>query len=112
MAVMIEPHKDHEMDPAAAGLGNRVAVLEVKVDGFATKVDEGFERVDRRFEQVDKRFEQVDKRFERVEDELLEQRREMKVGFQRLDDRFERMQRYFLGAAVAIIVAMLSAPHL
>ena len=115
MAVMIEPRKEDETDPVAAelaGLGNRVSVVEVKLDGLSAKVDEAFKHVDKRFEHVDKRFEQVDKRFERVEGELLEQRREMKAGFQKLDDRFVRMQWYLLGAAASIIVTLIGAPYL
>jgi hypothetical protein len=97
MAVMIEPRKEDETDPVA-DLGNRVSVLEVKLDGLSTKVDEGFE--------------QVDKRFERVEGELREQRKEMKAGFDRLDDRFVRMQWYLMGAAITLIVTLIGAPHL
>jgi len=87
---MIEPRKEDERDPVAAevaGLGNRVSVLEVKLDGLTMKVDEGFKRMDRGFEESEMRFE-------------------------KLDDRFERMQRHLLTAAVMIIVALIGAPHL
>jgi predicted RNase H-like nuclease (RuvC/YqgF family) len=94
MAMMLERWNDEKMDALAAkvdGMDVRLARVEVKVD---------------------ERFEQVDKRFERVESELHEQRletselrREMKAGF-------DRMHRSLLGAATAIIVAMIGAPHL
>lgn len=62
MAVMIEPRKDKEMDPLAvevAGLGSRVSVVEVKLDGLSTKVDEGFKQMDKRLEKLDDRFERM-----------------------------------------------------
>jgi len=83
MAVMIEPRNDDRID----GLAAQVAALTVRVD-------EGFR-------QVDKRFEQVDKRLERLEDR-----------FERLEDQFERLQRMLFGAAVAVILALIGAPHL
>jgi len=94
MAVMIAPRDEDRID----ALATQVAVI-------AVRMDEGFKRMDQRFEQVDKRFEQV-------EGELREQRRDMKAGFERVDDRFERLYRVLIGAAAAIIVAMISAPHL
>jgi len=74
MAVMIEPRKEEETDPAGAevaDLGTRISVVEVKVDGLSTKMDERFEQVDKRFEQVDKRFEKIDDRFERMHSLML-----------------------------------------
>ncbi len=94
MAVMIEPRKEDEMAPVAAevaGLGNRVSVLEVKVDGLSAKVDEGFKQVDR---------------------ELLEQRREMKAGFDKLNDRLAYALMAVIGACATIATAVLAAPHL
>ena len=44
--------------------------------------------------------------------ETRELRQEIKAGFERIDDRFERMQRMMLGAAVAVIVTLIGAPHL
>lgn len=91
---MIEPRKEDEMGPVAAevaGLGNRVSVLEVKVDGLSTKVDERFEQVDR---------------------ELLEQRREMKAGFDKLNDRLAYALMAVIGAGATIATAVLAAPHL
>ncbi len=66
MAAMIEPRKKSEVDPVAAeiaGLGNRVSVLEVKLDGLSTKVDDGFKRMDRGFEKFDERFERMQRHF-------------------------------------------------
>ncbi len=89
------------MDPVAAevaGLGNRVSVLEVKLDGLSTKVDEGFK--------------QVGRQFERVDGELLEQRREMKAGFDKLNDRLAYALMAVIGAGATIATAVLAAPHL
>lgn len=115
MAVMIEPRKEDEVDPVAAevaGLGNRIGTLEVKVDGLGSRVSVVEVKLDGLSTKVDEGFKHVDKRFEGVEGELLEQRREMKAGFEKMDERFERMQRHLLTAAVAIVVALIGAPHL
>lgn len=121
-AAMLERWDDDRMDTLATevtGVGRRVEVLEVKVDGLGAKmdarfelVDERFKQVDERFKQVDERFKQVDERFDQVDRELLEQRREVKAGLERLGDRFDRLHRGLFGAATAIVVALLTAPHL
>jgi hypothetical protein len=83
-----------------------------EIDGLSRKVDGLSDRMDQRFEQVGQRFDDVNQRFERVDAELCEQRREMRAGFARLDERFASMQRTMFGAAVAVSVALISAPHL
>ena len=94
MSAMPERWTDREID----GLSH-------KVDGLRAHVDKCFQQVDKCFQRVDERFEQVDKRFERIEAELLDLRKEMNAGF-------EFIRRTMFGAAVAIIVALISAPHL
>jgi uncharacterized coiled-coil DUF342 family protein len=83
-----------------------------EIDALSRKVDGLSDRMDQRFEQVDQRFEQVDQRFGQIDAELREQRREMHAGFVRLDERFASIQRTMFGAAVAIAVALIGAPHL
>lgn len=90
MAVMLERWNDDKMDELAGkvdALGTDVAVLDAKVDGLAVQMRE-----------------------QRLE--MREQRLETKAGLEKLDDRFERMQWYLLGAAVTIIVALITASHL
>jgi hypothetical protein len=108
MAVMIEPRNDDDRDPIAAevaGLGNRVSMLEVKLDGLAARVDE-------RFEQVDKRFEQVDAQLREQRQETRQLRQEMRAGFDRIENRFVNMQWRLLASATAITAALIAAPHL
>jgi chromosome segregation ATPase len=115
MAVMIEPRNDDDRDPIAAevaGLGNRVSMLEVKLDGLAARVDERFEQVDKRFEQVDKRFEQVDAQLREQRQETRQLRQEMRAGFDRIENRFVNMQWRLLASATAITAALIAAPHL
>lgn len=107
-AAMLERWDDDRMDTLAGevtGVGRRVDVVEVKVDALGAKMDERFDRVNERFKGVDERFDRVDR-------ELLDRRREMKAGFERIDDRFERLYRVLIGAAAAIVVALLTSPHL
>jgi uncharacterized coiled-coil DUF342 family protein len=94
MSAMPEKWTDREID----GLSH-------KLHGIRSHMTKCFENVDKRFEQVDKRFAQVDKRFEQVDADLREQRREMNAGF-------ASIQRAMFGTAVAIVVALIGAPHL
>jgi chromosome segregation ATPase len=95
---------------------------EGRLDDLNRKVDDGIGRLDEErkdlrgemkegFEAVDRRFEAVDRRFDKVDEEFKSVRGEMKVGFDRVDDRFDRMQWSFLAAAVAVIAALITAPH-
>ncbi len=79
----------------------RLDALGAKIDDLAHNIDKRFEQVDKRFEQVDKRFEQVDKRFERMDRRL-----------ESLENRFTQMQLTLMGGFLAVIAALLAAPHL
>jgi outer membrane murein-binding lipoprotein Lpp len=97
MPVMLERWNDDKMDELAGKvdvLGTDVAVLDAKVDGLAVQMRE------QRQEMREQRL------------EMREQRLETKAGLEKLDDRFQRMQWNLLGAAVTIIVALITAPHL
>lgn len=76
-----------------------------RMDALAGKVDDLGGQMDQRFEEVNRRF---DQRFESVENELREQRREMKAGFERIDDRFERMQRLMVQAVVGLSASFIT----
>jgi len=112
MSAMPERWTDREID----GLSR-------KVDGLGDRMDQRFEQVDQRFEQVDQRFEQVEHRFDRVEAMVHASRAETKDGLARsnaelLDMRkelhagLESIRRTMFSAAVAIVVALITAPHL
>jgi hypothetical protein len=94
MPVMLERWNDDEMDALGA-----------KVDGLGESMRE--QRQETRELRKEMREERKQNRAE-----LLEQRREMKAGFEGIGDRFDRLRRTLLGAAGAIIVALIGAPHL
>ena len=50
--------------------GERIAVIEFKLDELNKKVDQRFEQVDQRFEQIDQRFDEVDQKFEKIDGRL------------------------------------------
>ena len=47
--------------------GERIAVIEFKLDELNRKVDQKFEKIDQRFDEVDQKFEKIDGRLENIE---------------------------------------------
>jgi hypothetical protein len=60
----------------------------------------------------DDKMDGLSEKVDGLDRQMREQRKEMKEGFDRIDDRFERLYHVLIGAATAIVVAVIGAPHL
>lgn len=107
---------------------------EGRLDDLNRKVDKGIGRLDDErkelrgelragFENVGKEFKSVRAEmkagFDKVDEEFKSVRAEMKTDFDRvnerfdrIDERFDQLTRFLLGGALAIVVALIGAPHI
>jgi tetrahydromethanopterin S-methyltransferase subunit G len=89
---------------------------EGRLDDLNRRVDNGIGRLDDERKELRAEmkagFERVDQRFEKVDEEFKAVRSEMKAGFERMDAKFDRLTWSLLGAALAIVVALIGAPQL
>lgn len=92
MELMAESRTDKSLDEFRGEVAHRFDLVDAQFKVVEQKfdaVDQRFKAVDQRFDAVDQRFDAVDKRFDRVE------------------GRFDSMNRTLIGAAIAIIVALI-----
>lgn len=80
-----------------------------RLDDLNHKVDKGIGRLD---DERNGLRSEMRAGFARVDGEFKAVRSEMRDGFARIDERFDQLTRFLLVAALAIVVALIGAPHI
>lgn len=104
-----QPGGDETFKMQQLGAMEQPSWSEGRLDDLNRRVDNGIGRLD------DERKElraEMKAGFERVDEEFKAIRSEMKAGFERMDAKFDRLTWSLLGAALAIVVALIGAPQL